>query len=201
MENAGEENISMVERSMFGGAMTCQLPEHWRDVSDVRQVPDHQECWQDLHVDSVFIIEILELQRQVAANQAADYFFRDLAESNGCDPAHMSFTADEPVAATSSTSSWIPRFFVDADAVLCSGSGYQKVAMGRDTDIAGNPRPNQEIHNVTIQLCVIRMPHQSTDLLVTLSTPSTVDTNEQKQKDLFRDILSRLQIREWSLFG
>ena len=33
---------------MYGGAITAILPACWRDVSEVRQVPDHQEVWQDV---------------------------------------------------------------------------------------------------------------------------------------------------------
>ena len=37
----------LVKRDLYGGVMTISIPAEWRDVSDVRQVPDHQEVYQD----------------------------------------------------------------------------------------------------------------------------------------------------------
>jgi hypothetical protein len=37
----------LTKRDLYGGAMTMSIPTKWRDVSDVRQVPDHQEVYQD----------------------------------------------------------------------------------------------------------------------------------------------------------
>ena len=54
---------------LFGGAMTCEIPSEdgWRDVSDVRQIPSHQECWQQIQQENddvgggrVLVIEILQ---------------------------------------------------------------------------------------------------------------------------------------------
>jgi hypothetical protein len=69
------------ERPLFGGAISCEMPTPWRDVSDVRQVPDHQECWQELD-GAVLVVEILQRQEVDDVN-AASFFFNDLAESNG----------------------------------------------------------------------------------------------------------------------
>lgn len=36
---------SCTERSLYGGAMTAAVPKTFDDVSDFRQVPDHQEVF------------------------------------------------------------------------------------------------------------------------------------------------------------
>ena len=41
----GNTNVPMVD--LFGGAITTSIPSSWRDVSQVRQVPDKQEVYQD----------------------------------------------------------------------------------------------------------------------------------------------------------
>merc|ERR1712170_184349 len=67
------------ERPLFGGAISCDIPSAWRDVSDVRQVPDHQECWQEID-GAVLVVEILDRQ-EVGDHSAASFFFADLARA------------------------------------------------------------------------------------------------------------------------
>lgn len=205
----------MVERPLFEGAMVCRMPGHWRDVSNIRQVPDHQECWQDVTDDSdassstgaVLIIEILELQSSVDADHAAEYFFRDLADANGCDPVqHLSsFRADEPMLAASSfLAVSVAQEGLPMDAVVCAASGDQRVPLQvgqRETD-AADARPTPDFRTVHIRLCVLRLPEQTTDLLITLSTPiEEMDNVNPPSAELFRHIISTLRIRDWSLFG
>jgi hypothetical protein len=187
-----QPTISMVERPLFGGAITCHIPANYRNVADIRQVPDNQECWQGMD-GRLFVVEIMERQ-EVSDPEAAAFFFQDLAESNGCDSANLSFTAQRPVATDSSVMQGLP-----ADTVLCTGSGRQRVARGRDTDVAGNPR-QQEVHTIHIELCLIRLPTQRTDLLITLSSPLETDLIS-RSKEIFEQVLSTFQIRNWGLFG
>jgi len=181
--------VAMAERSLFGGAIICQIPSNYRDVSEVRQVPDNQECWQDMD-GPLLVIEIMERQ-EVSDLDAAAFFFRDLAESNGCDAANLSFVAQEPVA--NGAVQGLPP-----DAIVCTGSGRQRVAQGHDVDIAGNPR-QQHVVTIQIELCLIRLPTQTTDLLITLSSPIQNDT-VSTAPEVFEQVLSTFQIRNWGLF-
>ena len=77
---------------LFGGAISAQLPARYVDVSDFRPVPDNQEVWTDADKDESVIVEIVEWNDgpsdDVGAewiNQGAGWFWRDLAEVNGCD--------------------------------------------------------------------------------------------------------------------
>jgi Ran-interacting Mog1 protein len=186
---------AMAERALFGGAIACQLPLDWSDVSCLRQVPDHQECWQDTE-GRLLVVEILEHQSRVHNDHAAAFFFRDLAASNEASPLEEQFQPQ-------------PRRIEVAglpdSAVLCFGTGLQEVAMGRDVDIAGNPR-EQEIRGICVELCVIRMPSVGTDLLITLSTPTGTAWSHNNGaaatswSNEFQLIISSFQIRDWSLF-
>jgi len=71
---------------LFGGALSCKIPSQWRDVSLVRQVPDNQEVYQDCteNTGAVLVIEILEHQSDVSDEEACSFFFRELADANGC---------------------------------------------------------------------------------------------------------------------
>lgn len=53
-----------------------------------------------------------------------------------------------------------------------------------------------------IEMCVLRLKHVSTDLLITLSIPQNkpVTVGDDGLSNLFRGILSTFCIKDWSLF-
>lgn len=187
------------ERELFGGALSCCIPTAWRDVSDVRQVPDHQEVWQEME-GSVLVIEILQHQDEVEDANAASFFFHDLAESNGVsdsndykfEAATFSFPTTTIHGATTST-----------------GVGLQKIAMGRDYDINGQRRENQETRWTRIELCVFRLPHVHTDLLLTITGPMPNPNEPPLQSqdhtvvwsELFQRAVSSIRVRDWTIFA
>jgi hypothetical protein len=185
-------------RPFFGGAITCQLTpdDDWRDVSDVRQVPDHQETWQDIE-GRLLVVEILDRQSSVTDEQAAAYFFQDLAESNGMKApgTDLQFTSQPELMNLAGAG-------LPDSAKICFGTGYQKVALGKEHDIAGNPR-TQQVQSIRVELCAIRLPSVGTDLLVTLSSPSDENLQETSSQptEVFARILGSWKIEDWTLFG
>jgi hypothetical protein len=188
-------------RPLFGGAITCQLTpdDDWRDVSDIRQVPDHQECWQDTE-GRLLVVEILDRQSQVTDEQAAAFFFQDLAESNGMKAPDLQFTPQPELSANMDMN--LSGAGLPDSAKVCFGTGYQKVALGREHDIAGNPRTQQE-RSIRVELCAIRLPSVGSELLVTLSSPSDANPQEtiSQPTEAFARILGSLQFQDWTLFG
>lgn len=168
------------ERSLFGGAITCRLPEGWYDLSDIRPVPDHQECfcYDDPSKDatSMWVMELFTRHDDVNDDTIAQYFFQDLARVNGGDDVSTFFHSDDIRAALDGL-------------VLLSGSGVQHISPGNSA--------------IAVELSVLRLPEHQTDVLVTLSTPLTdgVDHLQKARKELFQQILSTIQIRDYSLFG
>ncbi|KAM1102734.1 hypothetical protein ACFX19_011526 [Malus domestica] len=61
------------ERPLFGGAITSTFPLRFQDVSNIRQVPDHQEAFVDPARDESLIFELLEFK-----HEAPTGFFRTL---------------------------------------------------------------------------------------------------------------------------
>lgn len=206
--------MSYSERPLFGGAITSYLPREWKDLSDIQEVPDHQEVFQDSFVAEnpfMLVIEIVERQGHIEDSDAALFFFNELAEQNDVLQTEndIRFRAlDEPPSATA--------LLDDASIVggenkpsLSAGCGYQKVAMGRDYDNEGHSRRDrQEIKCVRVDLCVLRFPEQETDLLVTISRPVENSTFNQvpletssEASGILSRIISTLRIRNWELFG
>jgi hypothetical protein len=213
------------ERPLFGGAITSDLPVDWKDLSDVRPVPDNQECFQDNFVTDrpeMLVIEILERQEQVDDQDAPYFFFNELAEHNDVFQTknnirfHKFYDGkdddDDAYSATALRISDASVVSGENPIQVCSGFGYQHVAMGRDHDDSGNSRrEQQELKCIRIDLCVLRLPKQDTDLVITLSRPvDGPNPNEETSFDMLsttetnpilHHIISTFQIRDWKLFG
>jgi hypothetical protein len=187
------------QRQLFGGSITCDIPASWRDVSNVRQVPDHQEVYQGLSENPIIpgpclIVELVEHQ-EVTNDEAAAFFFRDLANANGVtSPEEVTFTSTQPLS--------VSPMLLSNNATCCAGIGMQMVSHGRDVDFRGNPTLRNP-HWVTLELCVLRFPHVGTDLLITLSQPRE-NPNEAEPlsfSPIFSHVVETIQVRDWNLFG
>ncbi|KAL2904520.1 putative ran guanine nucleotide release factor [Bienertia sinuspersici] len=66
------------ERLLYGGAISMTLPVRFQDLSNVREVPDHQEAFADPSRDESLIIELLDLKQDVADGASALWFLQDL---------------------------------------------------------------------------------------------------------------------------
>lgn len=196
---------SYSEKQLFGGAITSNLPTDWKDLSDVRPVPNHQECF--FHDSSMLVIEILERQEHVEDDDAAAFFFNDLEErNNDAHKSNKSNTKDGRVRFRKALESPSAEALLSDDSIvagtnkvrLCAGCGYQSVYKGT---------------TIRVDLCLLRLPFQETDLLVTLSAPVVDDKNDDDDEELLSleisteesvvldRVIETLRIREWGLFG
>jgi len=176
------------QRQFFGGAIVCDVPTAWKDISDLRQVPDHQEVYlgADMPNEPNLVVEILEHQSTVSDREAPQYLFQDLAEAN--ESQETSFKLRHPSPSSS-------------EYVFFTGKGQQVIAMGRSHDIHGNAL-QQEIRYSQIELGVLRLPQVGTDLLVTISQKKVASTdNSEPFSADFQRILSSFKIRDWNLFA
>jgi hypothetical protein len=69
------------QKPLFGGAMSISIPTRFKDVTELREVPDNQEVFTDVHTDQSIIIDLLEFS-EVGNEQAAQYHFDQLAADN-----------------------------------------------------------------------------------------------------------------------
>ncbi|KAJ0545106.1 putative ran-interacting Mog1 protein [Helianthus annuus] len=67
------------QRQLFGRAISTTFPLRFEDVSNIREVPDHQEVFVDPARDESLIIELLEMKHDLADNASATWFLQDLA--------------------------------------------------------------------------------------------------------------------------
>jgi hypothetical protein len=75
-----DDSATSVE--LFGGAIICNFPKTFIDLSTIRQVPDNQEVWISSITNNCFILEILQFQEDAAEDNPLDFFFHDLVTQN-----------------------------------------------------------------------------------------------------------------------
>ncbi|KAG9402565.1 hypothetical protein AC1031_007175 [Aphanomyces cochlioides] len=178
---------------LYGGALSCEIPQGFADVSGFRQVPDNQEVFAEAATDRCVIIELLELEASVQPSASAEFYFKELADSNGCAPGD--YTILQTLQATETD---LPKLGVQANIAI----GKQNVAKFKEA--AKN----------TMQLYVacIRLPQVTTDLVVSVTVPLALNPNSSSTRDgqvvtnadegfaILKEILRTLAVHDWSLF-
>jgi Ran-interacting Mog1 protein len=152
----------------------------------------------------LLVIEILDFQSTVSNENASAFHFQNLAEDNS-----LAFpSADAQFTPTTPSSLGLPpaEMTTTPGIYYSAGTGHQRVKQDNTT------APKW----LRIDLCVIRLPHVQTDILVTLSAPSTDESSnnpsqqqgatsqlrEHKQSSsCFHEIISSLRIHDWGLFN
>nr|DBA29871.1 TPA: hypothetical protein GDO54_005923 [Pyxicephalus adspersus] len=137
-----------VQRPLFGGAFSAQLPPSVQDVSELREIPDNQEVFAHVHTDQSVIIELLEYQDGMSDPDAARYHFEDVATSNDAQ-GKAEVVSVEPLP--------LAQLSLSSCSSAWALTGHQLVS-----------KFNEQAQNtVTIYMALFRMPQYSTDLLVT----------------------------------
>lgn len=189
------------DQDLFGGAMKIGIPQEWRDVSDVRQIPDHQEVFQDCTfaqkgnqisssgvqsasvqgTGGCVIVEILEREDDVSDEQASSFFFNDLADANKndqTDERKFEYSNVWTVGHTTDSSNISPNEEekLDGSNLMPKISARVKACTCIGIQGVGLMRNQKKIEEgksskVRIELCVLRLEAVQTDLLISLSTP------------------------------
>jgi hypothetical protein len=217
MSSEGELKESLISRELFGGAIRVDIPSQWRDVSLVRQVPDHQECYQDCTFEDgskrslqgtggCLIVEILA-REDVTDEDAPKYFFRDLAEANGGIVGDLDFQVVDTVGKgisddLQSQSDNVTMPNLSKQVKVCSCAGVQSIAPLKNNMELEEGKADR----VRIELCAVRLMDEETDILLTLTIPlekKGINDDESRGKlgELFLSILRGFEVCDWTLFG
>lgn len=166
MEN---ENISFVNINripemnivpLFGGHFQIELPAKYVDLSDVRQIPDHQEVYFDSWRDHSVIIELVEYN-EIPEENLLKFHWAHLCQENSC-PIDEQIVYEE--INLNDNEKILPEISGDKIFKKCC-IGLQKIAKAKET--AKN--------SVLIFLTVITLPQYSTEILISMNLPILVD--------------------------
>ncbi|KAJ1271334.1 hypothetical protein BS78_06G121000 [Paspalum vaginatum] len=197
---AGESSIP---RALFGGAISTAFPARFQDVSDIREVPDHQEAFVDPARDESLIFELLDLKSEVDDADSALWFLRDLAsEQDAEDDLVMEHTGTVGLSALS---------LGEAPAVATTAVGHLAVSKGRQ---------GREARNfIRLYLANIRLKNAATDVLITAYEPLLINPLSESaaavaagpaipaeqagclpMSQIFRHAVMNFSVHDWNLF-
>ena len=166
--------------------MTISLPASFVDVSQVRQIPDNQEVFVNMQNDQSVIVELLELEAEVADADAGKHHFDTLAAANEAESASEVLRVDTLGVAD------VPRFPPSTAASLLTGRQLVAKFNKKDRDI------------VDIYLAVVRLREHTTDVLVSFNLPrpaGDLDVPAPMDADAVRQCVSTLAVLDYGLFG
>ncbi|KAF9533377.1 hypothetical protein CPB83DRAFT_873476 [Crepidotus variabilis] len=177
----------MIQRGLFGGAITAQTLEDLVDASDLRQVPDTQEVFMYPQSGESIIIEILQKVELSDPEDAIKFHFDSLAHDNSA----QSFQVDSVVVSSAHTRE-------DRTPTPICLKGLQMV-----------PKFNQVTPDkVLIFMALFRVETKDIDLVVTFNVPiesidggATDAAGELRAEQDFNTFVQSLRILDFHLFA
>ncbi|KAI9897071.1 hypothetical protein N3K66_008093 [Trichothecium roseum] len=184
---------------LFGGAIICELPEKFADVSKLRQVPDNQEVWIDKDGFTSIIFDITERVGEAGSGPEIDgrALTTHLEEMVGADVDGLKIwnTAE-----------------TDFSRLETGTPAYTLISTQtpRSKDRSSSP------DFTALIMTLLRLEKEKTDILITVNVPhikgeydeDEVDLELGKQGKLIGDaveysarIWSTFKIKDWGLFA
>ncbi|KAI1808676.1 Mog1p/PsbP-like protein [Daldinia bambusicola] len=194
---------------LYGGALICDLPASFADVSLIRQVPDHQEAYIDKDGFTSIIFDINE--RVGGPGSSPEIDGRALTT-------HLEDIVGEDldnVKVWNTTPTVFSRLDEDIPAyTLIATHTTQKPDPSTADDTS--QRPASKTDFTAIILTLVRLEREKTDLLITINVPhirgeydeDDVDLQLGKQGRLIGDavdyaakIWETFKVKDWGLFN
>ncbi|KAK6357132.1 multicopy suppressor of ts gsp1 [Orbilia javanica] len=147
--------LSFTEKELFGGAITANVPSTWTDLSNIRQVPDNQECFIDMTGLATLIFELNERVEKENDEEAVKFHLSDIFEES---PYKI----------------WKSSRLEAGDAPLLNG--IPAYAMIITTPYIENRRDRvgHESQFVALAVVIVRLEKQKTDIVITANMPHSL---------------------------
>ncbi|KAI1915675.1 hypothetical protein LOZ58_000101 [Ophidiomyces ophidiicola] len=209
------EPVGYSRTPLFGGALTAEIPNVFKDMSNVRPIPDNQEVFASSVSDTNIIIELVErlerdseaarvplvriLGRESLGNLSDDEFAILAHMHDICKANQERFELVE--APKLCTVQHIPD-----PSYLCKLKLVSRMVI---CDASGTVRSHEKA--TTAYIVLVRLVLQGTDLLLHINVPQNEHVcngdpdgpagEEQKAKEILERLLHTLRIVDYGLFG
>ena len=175
---------------VFGGAMTCFIPENAFDASKIRHIPDNQEVFLHKENNQSLIIDILEMPHSsgndILKHPASFHF-----EIVGCENDVSSDGLANGITEIDSLKVLGSDFCSECEVLVSSVSGTQPVQKFIQL----------EPTNLHVNIVVFRLHEFNTDVVFSFNDPEDrEDGSSYWDKDLFLEISRSLRLVDTSLF-
>ncbi|GBG74247.1 hypothetical protein CBR_g17957 [Chara braunii] len=190
-------------KALFGGAIEMAIPNRFTDVSELREVPDHQEVYGDMNRDESIIVEILEMKSDVEDANAAAWFLDDLAS----------------VQCAGSLELESKRELADEEIPGLEPGIFKALAIGKMT-VAKESQGFDARNLVRVHLVIVRLRRVATDLLIVANEPLQINPYSTTARvvgagepvpaaqvglmpipEVLETVLKSFRIDDWNLFG
>jgi len=188
--------IKYKEVKLFGGAIICDIPSNFADVSTLRQVPDHQEVFLDKDGFTSIVFDITEWVGPEGSDEKIDGTAMTV---------HLDEIVDGDLETVKVWSMTRTEF-----------SELEKIPAYTLIATQTPPKKSKEAPDFTaILLNLIRLETQKTDILITINVPhikgeykeDSVNLELGEQGRLIEDaveycskIWETFEVRDWKLF-
>lgn len=192
------------ERPLFGGAISTTFPLRFQDVSNIRQVPDHQEVFVDPARDESLVFELLDYKHDVGDEGSAVWFIQDLAieqDGEGFTLLERSTVVEAPGLC-----------YKNIPAIVTTAVGQMAVSKGRQ---------GREAQNIIkVYLANIRLKEVGTDALITAYEPIVINPLSESASavgaglaipatqsgfmpmvEIFKLAVTNFKVNDWGLFS
>lgn len=171
--------IVLMSRKLYGGYFEASVPERFVDVSNFRQVPDHQEIFHDYELDQVLIVDILEYVKDENIVNAAKIHWDEIVFANKAENQKIVGEGTEGMKELYGVT--YPTF---------SLIGTQQISPYK-----------QPVKNVTILFYLIRLKEYGTDILITMNFPKENVLASDPEYQLFQSFLDSFKLNNPEIFG
>ncbi|XP_057448259.1 uncharacterized protein LOC130739843 [Lotus japonicus] len=191
-------------RPLFGGEISSTFPNRFQDVSNIRDVPDHQEVFVDPSRDESLIFELLDFKHDVADNGSAAWFFQDLAREQDAEGTVV-IEQSGVLEAPGLTHNNIPT-------VVTTAVGQMAISKGRQ---------GREAQNIVkVYLANLRLKGVDTDVLITAYEPIVINPLSESadtvgaglavpaaqagcmsMDEVIKLAVTNFKVYDWGLFG
>ncbi|KAH0544002.1 hypothetical protein FGG08_001769 [Glutinoglossum americanum] len=187
---------------LFGGAITVDLPDGYADVSDIRQVPDHQEVYLDKDGFASIIFDLTEQPDSVTTDEAALKLHLDDI-----------FDSDDDVKLWYQNTTRLLHFPEQTPIYTIFKTKHFP------QEASGGSRPLTDFRATPIftgvLVTIVRLKAQTTDIVITINVPHIKGNYDEGRVDLERGQLGPLldsalahqdrifrtfEVKDWNLF-
>jgi len=195
--------VTFKEVKLFGGAILCDIPSNFADVSTIRQVPDNQEVFLDKDGFTSIVFDITERVGPDGSDEKIDGTAMTV---------HLEEIVDEDLETVKVWSMTRTEF----SELPPKTPAYTLMATQTPQPTSAHPSSRAESPDFTaILLNLIRLEKQQTDVLITINVPhikgeytaDSVNLERGEQGRLIEDavefcakIWETFEVRDWGLF-